>query len=678
MTGCSPTQVGSDKTQKKFFGMAQALDSALRAMGHEVDWRRPEFEDIHNPDYDLIIAGIACIASMGGRYSNYIYSWIGMRAAGQDIRPLIVYMDDWHMKPLMSTIGSIMREPQRIHMKAEALNRPTLGWLKTEGNDQLVLEGVKAIDRGDWPPFILHRFPWGDESVMTTLGRIKDPWSMDPSGFMPQHPIEPPDERLLEWTCPRLQTLYDAWLTEVEASVSWPVTRFGNQRMQEQVVPESKIPQIICEAAGTLVPGGTHSGSGLWRSRYLMAAWTNTPFYAAPEEVVGTLDPVLATPPQAIEAMSQRDRDQLAKAQGQAILSRVWTRQGMVDRLQFLLSTVLKTDLGLAPRVADTDVLEPKPVFVPPPLLRSPTTAVQPAPVKEPRAPREPKAPREPRPPREPRQPRPCACATWVRTPEMGEDIRGHHPTCPRVQPMTVVGRKTRDWSHHVPKDQIDNSVTEVDPSTGLLVRTHRGDAWGIIEVPQYKRVGIKAGDTVLDLGGHIGSFTHLAAEAGAGHIVVVEPEPTNLVILAQNVQRTVDRFGTNIELIPGAVVNVANGPVTLYVNEGRGSGTHSLEAWRGRIPVEVPSVGFRELMEKYQPRVMKVDVEGAELDWDWSDLPSCVKAICMEIHLMRHALWLPKAQALVDQLHAQGFTDIKSANLQTGRSTCTGIWSRP
>jgi hypothetical protein len=31
-----------------------------------------------------------------------------------------------------------------------------------------------------------------------------------------------------------------------------------------------------------------------------------------------------------------------------------------------------------------------------------------------------------------------CACLTWARTPEMGEDILGHHPRCGSNDPVTL------------------------------------------------------------------------------------------------------------------------------------------------------------------------------------------------------------------------------------------------
>ncbi|MCP4658507.1 MAG: FkbM family methyltransferase [bacterium] len=49
--------------------------------------------------------------------------------------------------------------------------------------------------------------------------------------------------------------------------------------------------------------------------------------------------------------------------------------------------------------------------------------------------------------------------------------------------------------------------------------------------------VEIRPGDTVIDVGGHLGVFTLLALSRGAETVVVVEPEPTNIACLEKSFQ---------------------------------------------------------------------------------------------------------------------------------------------
>jgi FkbM family methyltransferase len=749
MTGGSPTQTGSDKTVKKFFGMAQALEAATRAMGHEVDIRPPKLNDPEEGGYDLIIAGYSCLASMSGRYSNYIVSWIGDNANGGLATPMVVYMDDWHMKQSVSTMESILREPRRIMDKAQALGRPSLEWLKeSEDNPARVLRGVQAMVAGEWPRFMLHRFPWGEEEVFTKLGRIKQPWSMDPSGFMPNYPVEPPDDRLTEWTCPRLQTFYDPWLDELAERLEWPITRFGNQRMQEQVIPESKIPQVICEYAGTLIPAGTHSGGGLWRSRYLMAAWTKTPMYAATEELLATLDASFTVQPWDIEKMSPPERAKLAEAQAKAILTRVWTRQQFVDRLHWLFSEALGEDLGIAPRVSETDPLPERPVPIIHPLLqpvagapvagvrvsRAAARAVKPccgtltleagqqmvrghhpecaivkpkpcsclawAPTEEmiaadaaaveaavqaaeenpgveiPVQQREhhsncPKlkfpALGQGRQPREPRAPRVRPCCGAMEEVDPSEMVRGHHPNCARVQPRGNLPPAIPAIERPKPGEE---GYKVMDPVSGMWHRPGTLDYYVIKEVRAYQQMGILKEDRVLDVGGHIGGFTTLAARIGA-EVWVYEPDPENFALLEENTAA----YNGRVHLKPAALTSGGEETINLYLNLGANTGTHTLIPTRGRDIVEVPAEDYQTVLAEIQPTVLKVDIEGWEYKLDFA-IPPSVRVLCMELHRMK-----PGHREAADALNAkvleQGFVPMKEPKLTGGAWAVLGIWRR-
>lgn len=740
MTGGSPTQTGSDRTVKKFFGMAQALEAATRAMGHEVDIRPPKLEDPDSGEYDLIIAGYSCLASMSGRYSNYIVSWIGDNANGGLNTPMVVYMDDWHMKQSVSTMESILREPRRIMDKATALGRPSLEWLKeSEDNPARVLRGVQAMAAGDWPKFILHRFPWGDEEVFTKLGKIKEPWSMDPSGFMPNYPVEPPDERLLEWTCPRLQTFYDPWLDELAERLEWPITRFGNQRMQEQVIPENKIPQVICEYAATLIPAGTHSGGGLWRSRYLMAAWTKTPMYAATEELLATLDASFTVQPWDIEKMSPSERAALAKVQGEAILSRVWTRQQFVDHLHWLFADARGEDIaeaGLAPRVSETDPLPERPVVITHPLLQ-PVAGAPAAGVRVARAAAKPVKPccgtmafeegqvavRGHHPECAIVKPKPCSCLAWALTPEMiaenataeeqGEALkREHHPNCPKLKfPALGQGRQPREpraprvrpccgameevdpsemvRGHHPQCARVqprlgalpaipaierpkpgDEGYMVMDPVSGMHHRPGTLDYYVIKEVRAYQQMGITKDDRVLDVGGHIGGFTLIAARSGA-EVWTYEPDPENYALLELNTAT----FNGRVHIKPAALTSGGEETVNLYLNLGANTGTHTLIPTRGRDIVEVPVEDFQRVMAEIKPTVLKVDIEGWEYKLDFT-IPPSVRTLCMELHRMKPG-HREAADALNQRVLDQGFVPIKEPKLSGGAWAVLGIWRR-
>src|SRR5688572_716396 len=110
ITGSNATQNGSTRTQTNFFGITHALKRALEDLGHEVTQRVPDPEnDIKMVDHDIIFAGVACIATLGGRYSQDIYYMIGQW--NKSPFPMICFADDWHMDSLQSTVAGILKEP---------------------------------------------------------------------------------------------------------------------------------------------------------------------------------------------------------------------------------------------------------------------------------------------------------------------------------------------------------------------------------------------------------------------------------------------------------------------------------------------------------------------------------------------------------------------------------------
>lgn len=91
-------------------------------------------------------------------------------------------------------------------------------------------------------------------------------------------------------------------------------------------------------------------------------------------------------------------------------------------------------------------------------------------------------------------------------------------------------------------------TVAASEPSTGrVLWRTAAGSVWGedrdresleliateqLLSIYQQGPVRVRPGDVVLDIGGHLGLFTHTALNAGAALVVVFEPDPRRLACL--------------------------------------------------------------------------------------------------------------------------------------------------
>lgn len=144
--------------------------------------------------------------------------------------------------------------------------------------------------------------------------------------------------------------------------------------------------------------------------------------------------------------------------------------------------------------------------------------------------------------------------------------------------------------------------------------------------------------DIIVDIGGHLGSFSLAALNRGAGRVVVCEPDPANLALLRHNLAPFGDRVRIHTQAIWGNEIPETglflSNPLdprntganqTRTTSEGQGS---TVEVW-----------AFDSLVDQLAPtgriRLVKLDCEGAE----WPILETSrrldrIDALCGEYHL--------------------------------------------
>lgn len=169
----------------------------------------------------------------------------------------------------------------------------------------------------------------------------------------------------------------------------------------------------------------------------------------------------------------------------------------------------------------------------------------------------------------------------------------------------------------------------------------------------------------VLDVGGHIGSFTHFALRGGARSVTIVEPEPSNLRMIGLNHSND-----PRVTIVEGAVSSVPDREVDLYRGTGTCTTMHTLVEVRSskREIIRVRTVSILDLLASSGATHLKFDAEGAEYFlWNFMmDIPTQVESIAIEITTRpksvksgnRPALLMEALRRQFDPVHVYGLSN--------------------
>lgn len=152
----------------------------------------------------------------------------------------------------------------------------------------------------------------------------------------------------------------------------------------------------------------------------------------------------------------------------------------------------------------------------------------------------------------------------------------------------------------------VDGHVMALDPLDSLLLSVN-----GDYEADERALfvAAIRPGDTVLDVGAHIGLYTLAAARAAGptGRVIAFEPSSVNHALLVENVAR--NGYG-NVEIRREAVGD-RDGTVSLFLSVDN-TGDHSLIEDDTRQGESVPLVRLDSLPID-TVAVIKMDIQGGE-----------------------------------------------------------------
>jgi FkbM family methyltransferase len=133
-------------------------------------------------------------------------------------------------------------------------------------------------------------------------------------------------------------------------------------------------------------------------------------------------------------------------------------------------------------------------------------------------------------------------------------------------------------------------------------------------EVSALLRAAIRPGETVFDVGAHVGIHALHAAKlvGAAGRVVAFEPWPENAAVLRRHVAHNPALAGQFVAV--QASVGAYPGSSTMM--EGGGDGQHRLSRADERGSVSAPMVTLDQYVADHpsEPSLILVDVEGEEL----------------------------------------------------------------
>jgi FkbM family methyltransferase len=133
----------------------------------------------------------------------------------------------------------------------------------------------------------------------------------------------------------------------------------------------------------------------------------------------------------------------------------------------------------------------------------------------------------------------------------------------------------------------------------------------------------------ILDVGACFGAVSTYFATRKALLVIAVEPEIKNFLSLVKNSQ-----YYNNILPLFGAVTETNDTLGNLYKHDSNDY-MHSLirKTYHKKTQI-VPLYNFNNLLEVYKPNVLKIDCEGAELNFLNGNLPHYVSVVFVEFHL--------------------------------------------
>lgn len=178
----------------------------------------------------------------------------------------------------------------------------------------------------------------------------------------------------------------------------------------------------------------------------------------------------------------------------------------------------------------------------------------------------------------------------------------------------------------------IFGAAVELDPEimSEKMIGVLRSGQYERKEARQVIRI-VQDGERIVELGAGVGLLSTLAFMQGkAEHIAAYEANPH----LIATIKRTHELNGVTAEVHNAVVLPTdEHKSLPFYIRRDFWASSLSPTPWGFAQQVEVPAISFAQMLERHNPTMLIIDIEGGELDLLRRVPLTGVKKVLIELH---------------------------------------------
>lgn len=171
--------------------------------------------------------------------------------------------------------------------------------------------------------------------------------------------------------------------------------------------------------------------------------------------------------------------------------------------------------------------------------------------------------------------------------------------------------------------------------------------------------VELNKNDIVIDIGAYIGEYSIYAAQR-VKKVISYEASPETFKVLKMNKKE-------NMYIYNKAIVGNKSDYVKLFLSKGIGATNSIVKSKNKAGYINIKALNFNEAIK--DATIIKIDVEGAEYNYDFNYAVKRVRGIILEFHPVDNN-WKEKANKIMDNIISANFKCLLRPKFNNGWDT--------